>query len=232
MFAEVDPPVLAISLQPAVRDEIAFAARLCDGFNELGQRLLLLDLSGGQIAQALGAPTRFDLAQVLTGAVSMHQACVAQGPAIKLLSIRRAHEQGLLARDWARYLVRATSTEHWSADRIVVLGDAAPVASLSECFDLPMLLLGRLDQSGLSATYQRIKQIEAGYGVNRYAMVYLRVRDMLQAAKGHDYLCQMTRRFLGVDLQLAGLIREQAQTRSFRDMAHMLMEPDSMQALS
>jgi hypothetical protein len=97
MFAQVDPPALAISLQPSMRDEIAFAARLCHGFNDLGQRLLVLDMSGGQIAQALGAPTRFDLAQVLTAAVPMHQACVAQGPAIKLLSIRRAHEQGLVS---------------------------------------------------------------------------------------------------------------------------------------
>jgi hypothetical protein len=102
--------------------------------------------------------------------------------------------------------VQAAQATGCPLDLVMLLAEPERAAPLARALDAAVLVPGPGDAVGLTAAYRTIKRLQKADAACRQAVVYHQVNDPLAGAGLHDRLAQVARRFLGIDLQLQGLL--------------------------
>ena len=197
------------------------------------QQVLLVDEHGGSrnATAALGVGYRFDLAQALTGDLTVDQVFVPVTDNLKVLPAAKAVR--LLRQNEAsgRQELAARLGPAWRSQNFVLV-DAGleeggqPLSLLSRTAGHIVLVVGS-GTTAVTASYLMVKRLAAAYPMARLSIVVSRVRNEEEARGIAANLQLVARQHLGLELGWLGWVPQDA---SWRDGAPSFAASPAVQA--
>jgi flagellar biosynthesis protein FlhG len=191
---------------------------------ELGTRVLVVDRTRGLVAAQLGAPVRFELADVLAGDLAFGDVLLHGPNGLLVLPAARGLDELALTCDpasggWSGWLRGAMAQAGADADLMLVNG-LPPEGSEAE-----VLVAIRPTKRAVTAAYAQVKALTTLRGVRTFGVVVERAPSESAARAAFAPLAATARRFLAAELAFRGHVPGDGATRqaAFLHLAHSLL---------
>ncbi|MBM3317809.1 MAG: MinD/ParA family protein [Candidatus Eisenbacteria bacterium] len=198
------------------------AANLAIGMSDLGRRVLLLDgdLSLANVDLLLGLAPRHTLHDVVTGRRRMEEIVLAGPAGVRILPAASGIEE-MADLDEVRRERLLRSLARVTGDRDVLIIDTAPGIQaqnlrLARAAD-EILVVTTPEPPAFADAYATLKVLSAHALARPPRLVVTMARDRGEARRVSERIGRVARRFLGLDLELCGVIpRDAAVARAVR----------------
>lgn len=204
------PHRLGVMAFPLAAGPVRWIAQLVHALRALGRRPVVLDAHRGALTAAFGLRLRHELADLLAGARGFDSVAGVTADGVWVLRGERGLEAFADSGESPRRLLGGFERLHHGFDDLVLAMPAAELACLAAPADtVPVLGLGP-DPAARVQAYGLAKDLRRAFGFERFACVVHGVRDAAHAHALYQSMETAGRRFLGVDVQLAGWLPAEA----------------------
>jgi flagellar biosynthesis protein FlhG len=180
----------------------AVTLNLAAALARLGHRPLVLDLTHGGAAMALGLRARYDLAHVLRGDKAIAQVLIPGDNGVTVLPATRGLEtiagQGAC---WRQTLTQMFEQAEQTFDVWLVNGVAPPVAVNGS----PLMVIAPTREA-ITSAYARIKALARAHGQREFRIVVDRAASESAALSAYKSIASTSRQFLSARLDYCGYL--------------------------
>jgi MinD-like ATPase involved in chromosome partitioning or flagellar assembly len=179
-----------------------------------GQRVAVLDPSGGELAAALSLTWRWELLHLLGGEREYGEVALAGPAGIGIVPAAKGVAALLAAGRGGEALFDGFARLTERLDLVLV---NVPAKDPGACALLPqdaeLLVVTRPSREAVTATYSHLKVLARRFGRHRLRLFVNRAPDA-QARGLHEHMALVARRFLGTELAYGGSFDDEAMLRA------------------
>lgn len=192
------------------------AASIAHAWSAAGERVLLVDadLGLGNVEILLGLKPRFDLADALSGRVSLADVIVEAPSGVHVLPAGSGSLDltSFTLPERARLAASLTVLGH-TYDRVIldVGAGIGPVVLFFQGLAHETLVVTHAEPTALTDAYAFVKVAHRANGTRRFQLLVNQARDVDEALRAHRVLEDLARRFLAVAVDDAGAIPYDSQ---------------------
>jgi len=183
-----------------------WVARLAQGLRAHGARPVVLDAAGGgMLARAMGAAVRLDMLAMLEGRAEFDEVSRKTRGGVHVLRADGGVEAFAATGAPPGQLFRGFGHLSHGFDTVLLVMPAGELACLATPASSVPIIAMHGGSQGLMRAYGLVKQLAAGFGYRRFAVVAC-TANARQAHDAHGRLSGAARAFLDVDTTLAGTL--------------------------
>ncbi len=201
-------PALNVMAIPATGDgSEAWVAHLAHLLRAMGSRPVVVDASrGAVVARSFGLNLRHELLDLLDGSAGFEAVAQATRDGVYVLRAERGIEAFVASGAPASELFTGFGRLSHGFDAVLLVMQPAELACLAAPANaVPVIALQGGDK-GLVDSYGTMKQLSAGFGYNRFAVVTCGAGEAGEAEDAHTRLAMAARTFLNAEVSLAGAL--------------------------
>jgi flagellar biosynthesis protein FlhG len=205
----VGAPSLSLMAFPVAPEAGVWIAQLAHTLRAMGARPVVIDAGrGGAVTRALGLNPRHELMDLLNGAAGFEAVAQVTPDGVWGLRAERGLEAFAASGAPSRQLFSGFARLSQGFDAVLLAMPAGELACLaSPAQAVPVIVLEGGD-SGLVRAYATLKELAAGFGYTRFALVTRGSGGAAQARLAHARLAAAAQAFLNAEVSLAGWLPE------------------------
>ncbi len=214
------------------------AVNLAAAMVATGREVLILDenASQGNVGDTLGQRARWDLQQVIRGECGLDQAIHRVAGISILAAARGLSELQRFSHEAKLALADALSKVCPHYDVVIIdsiAGTASGLLPLAVATQEELLIVTG-SVAGVTDAYAFIKAAANVYGKRRYRVLMSKIRNQPQAMAMFDNMAGAAQRYLGIELELMGMIFFDEQLKRASSVGQSLLSafPDAPAALT
>ena len=187
-------------------EQPGFVVGLAAALARMGQRTLVLDAQWGQVSSLIGLRTRWDLAHLLAGDVRFSDVALASREGFWLMPAARGLESLVREGGQAAELFGGFGRTAEPFDTVLVSATWQTLATLLARDRGEVVVVSTTDPVGVAQTYAQLKSMHQTGGLDRFRVIFADAASSAQALSAHQRLAAVVGRFLGVRMELGGVI--------------------------
>lgn len=201
------PPLALMAFPSSEGGDHSWIAQLAHSMRAMGAKPVVIDASrGAVVARAFGLRLRHELLELLQGTADFDTVAQVTRDGIHVLRAERGIEAFVASGAPARDLFAGFARLSHGFDSVLLVMPACELACLAgPAQAVPVVALAGGDE-GLVNTYATVKQLAAGFGYSRFAVVTCGRDDAGQARDAHARLAMAARTFLNAEVSFAGAL--------------------------